>query len=661
MTSFQGPLILLSYDRISILSSAAMTDREHVIVGTAGHIDHGKTLLVKALTGIDADSLAEEKRRGITIELGFVFLDMPGYAKQIVFIDVPGHEKLVKTMVAGASHIDAALLVIAADEGISLQTKEHFDILQLLGIKRGIVALSKSDLVTGERIGEERDRVRDFLQGSFLEKAPIIPVSAADGSGLEELKKALITVSDEVEKRQDSGIFRMPIDRVFSMRGFGTVIAGTVLSGRVQEGDRVEIFPDGLTGKVRGIQVHHRKVYSSGLGKRTAVNLQDVKKDRLRRGQCAGEPGSLTPTVRMDASLRLLKSHEKPLKNRSRVRLHVGTAEIISRLVLLEGDRLRPGEEAFIQFVLESPTVALPGDRFVIRTFSPLMTIGGGEILDSTPEKHKRQHAATIRGLQRWRGGLAEKIDQVLRDAGTRPVSASQIQKKTGKREEDLLRALRCMEEQAMILRIVGRTEVAFLHAHYYEDLEKRSQHLVREYLEANPHRKGIPYEELRSKILTLTDNMTFRRVVDRLVEKGVLERTESEVRLVGHESRLKARDEEVLRRIEQDFRKKGYFSPAEEDLRQKWMLNPKEFKNYMYNLVQRGILIRLNDKVVYHRDAVEKARRVVLQYLGEYPSITVAELRDILQLSRKYATAILEYFDKEGLTKRDKDVHILK
>jgi selenocysteine-specific elongation factor len=638
-----------------------MTEIEHVIVGTAGHIDHGKTLLVKALTGIDADTLAEEKRRGITIELGFVFLETPGYGKQIVFIDVPGHEKLIKTMVAGASNIDAALLVIAADEGISLQTREHFDILCLLGIKRGIIALTKSDLVTEEHILELTDQVKSYMKDSFLEEAPIIPVSAEDGSGVDDLKQALMAVGEEVGTRHDSGIFRMPVDRVFTMRGFGTVIAGTILSGKVEEGDKVEIFPDGITGKVRGIQVHHRKVGQSVLGKRTALNLQDVKKEVLKRGQCAGELGSLTPTFRLDANLRLLKTYGKKLKNRTRIRLHVGTAEIISRLVLLEGDMVFPGKEALVQFVLESPTVALPGDPFVIRTFSPLMTIGGGEILDSTPEKHKRFDSETVEGLQRLGGDLTDRVNQVMLDSGSMPLSLSEMRKKIGEKEEALADALHDLEEAQKVIKVPRHKEGKYLHKNYFQDLEDRAKSIVKEYLDKNPHRLAMPYEELRSKILELTDNMTYKAVVDGLVEREILKQKDSDVSLVGYQSKLKPWDLKILQQIEQEFRRKGFISPVEEELRQKVGLNPKEFKNLMYNLFERGILVRLSDKVVYHKESAEKAKRIVLQYLEKYPSITVAELRDVLQLSRKYTTAILEYFDNIGLTKRDKDVHILK
>jgi len=638
-----------------------MSNVEHVIVGTAGHIDHGKTLLVKALTGIDADTLAEEKRRGITIELGFIFMDTPGYDKQIVFIDVPGHEKLIKTMVAGASNINAALLVIAADEGISLQTREHFDILQLLGIEKGIVALTKADLVNEERIRELRVQVKDFLKGSFLEDAPIIPVSAVDGKGVDELKKALAELGKTVGPRPDNGIFRMPIDRVFTLRGFGTVIAGTILSGEVKEGDKVEIFPDGISARVRGVQVHHQKVGKSILGRRTALNLQDVKKEKLHRGQCAGEPASLTPTNRLDGRLRLLKSYGKKLKNRTRIRLHIGTAEIISRLVFLEDDILLSGKEALVQFALEAPTVALPGDRYVIRTFSPVLTIGGGEILEAAPPKHKRFDSQTLQGLQRLEGDIAEVVEQVFKDSGYTPLSASQVRMMRGEREDILEKAVDDIWKAGNIVKIAGHKETKYLHRKSYIELENKLISFIKNYLEKNPHRSFMPYEEIRSRLLRLVDTQTFKTVLDGLLEKRVIRRKNSDVNLVGYEVKMRPKDQELIQEIENVFKKSGFAPPLEEEIRLKKGVDPKHFKNMMHSLFERGALVRLSKKVVFHRDSVEEARKIVLEHLQKNKHITVAELRDKLHLSRKYATAVLEYFDAIGLTKREQDVHILR
>jgi selenocysteine-specific elongation factor len=434
--------------------SEVQSERKHTIVGTAGHIDHGKTQLVKALTGIDADTLAEEKRRGITIELGFVFMETPEQGRQIVFIDVPGHEKLIKTMVAGASNIDAALLVIAADEGVSLQTREHFDILQLLRIEKGIIALTKVDLVDENRLNILESEVKDFVRDTFMDEAPIIPVSSVTGSGIQELKRALVEVSQDVLERSESGIFRMPVDRVFTMRGFGTVIAGTVLSGEVRIGDKIEIFPDGIETKVRGIHVHHRKAESSSIGKRTALNLLGVEKEKLRRGQCAGQPGSLTPTNRLDGKLHLLKSYGKELKNRTRVRLHTGTAEIISRLVFLDREKLMPGDAASVQFVLEAPTVALPKDRFVLRTFSPLMTIGGGYILDSSPAKHKRLDAQTIKDLKKLDGDIQEVVEQMFLKGIFAPQGTAEIALKTGEKEQVVTDAVERLLKEGKLVRL---------------------------------------------------------------------------------------------------------------------------------------------------------------------------------------------------------------
>jgi len=638
-----------------------MPEAEHVIVGTAGHIDHGKTLLIKALTGIDADTLAEEKRRGITIELGFIFMKTPGYDKQIVFIDVPGHEKLIKTMVAGASNINAALLIIAADEGVSLQTREHFDILQLLGIEKGIVALTKTDLVNEERILELTGQVQDFLKGSFLDRAPIIPVSALDGAGVDDLRQALMELGKTVAARSDNGIFRMPVDRVFTLRGFGTVIAGTILSGEVKEGDKVEIFPDGITAKVRGVQVHHQEVGKSILGRRTALNLQDVKKEMLRRGQCAAEPASLTSTNRLDGRLRLLKSYGKKLKNRTRIRLHIGTAEIISRLVFLEDNVLLPGKEALVQFVLEAPTVALPGDRYVIRTFSPIMTIGGGKILEAAPLKHKRFDSQTIKGLEKLEGNIEEAVEQVFVDSGFTPLSTSQVRMIRGEKEDTVGNAVENIFNAGNIKKISGYKETKYLHSHPYDELENKLISFIKSYLEKNPHRMFMPYEELRSRFLRLADNQTLKTALDGLLEKKTIHRKNSDVSLVGYEVKLKPQDQEHIQKIESVFKKSGFAPPLEEEIRQKLGIDHKHFKNMIHSLFETGALVRLSKKVVFHADSVESARKIVLEQLEKNRQITVAELRDKLKLSRKYATAILEYFDAIGLTKREQDVHILK
>lgn len=646
--------------------SEAQAERKHAIIGTAGHIDHGKTQLVKALTGIDADTLAEEKRRGITIELGFVFMEAPGQDRQIVFIDVPGHEKLIKTMVAGASNLDAALLVIAADEGVSLQTREHFDILQLLGIQKGIIALTKVDLVDDNRLKILESEVMDFVRDTFLDEAPIIPVSSLTGSGIQDLKRALVGVSQDVPERSDSGIFRMPVDRVFTMRGFGTVIAGTVLSGEVRIGDKIEIFPDGIETKVRGIHVHHQKAESSSIGKRTALNLLGVEKEKLRRGQCAGKTGSLTPTNRLDGKLHLLKSYGKELKNRTRVRLHTGTAEIISRLVFLDRDRLMPGDAASVQFVLEAPTVALPKDRFVLRTFSPLMTIGGGYILDSTPSKHKRLDAQTIKDLKKLDGDIQEVVEQMFLKGIFIPQGVKEIALKTGESEQIVADSVKRLLKEGKLVQLsqektVPEKEEKYLHKESYDDLEKKLISILKKFLEKNTHLISMPYVELRSAFLKISDSTTFSSLINDLNKKDIIYRKEAKVGLVGYKLKMKPREQKIAEAVEKLFKEAGLNAPLEEDARKELGIVPAEFNKIIDGFIERNILFRLSDKVTYHKETVSRAKEIVTSELEKKNAITIADLRDRLQFSRKYAQAILEYFDAVGLTKREKDKHVMR
>ncbi len=637
-----------------------MPEKDHVIIGTAGHIDHGKSALVKALTGIDPDTLPEEKERGMTIELGFVFLDDPGYEKQIVFIDVPGHEKFVKTMAAGASNIDAALFIIAADEGISVQTREHFDILQILGIKLGAIALTKSDLVDEMRIAELSGGVKSFVKGSFLDGAPVIPVSSVTGAGLENVKNVLREIGRHVAKRPDNGIFRMPIDRVFTIQGFGTVVAGTVLGGEVCAGDRVEIFPDGLTSRVRGVQVHKEKRERSTIGKRTALNLQDLKKEDLRRGQVAGAEGSLVPTARLDARLDVLRSAEKEVKHRDRVRLHIGTDEVIARLAVLEGQKIPPGGSAMIQLILESPTVALPGDRFVIRSFSPLVTIGGGQILDANPTKHKRSSGQVLEGIKRLERGTEEAVEQMYAQSGFAPKSAREIARQLGRGEAEVDQALIVLVKDGRLIRIGQETPPVYLAAAAVAKLEEKVVSGIKEFFESNPTKLLVPYSDVRAAFLKDGDAPTLKHVMDALTARNVVYRKEAQVGLVGREAKIDPAEERLKARIEGAFRSAAFAPPLEEEVRARIDVNPSLFKNILEGLIRGGRLVRLSAKVVYHREPYDEIRGIVLGLIALHGSVTIAELRDRLNLSRKYAQAVLEYFDKTGLTKRVEDRHVL-
>ncbi len=633
---------------------------DHVIVGTAGHIDHGKSALVRALTGTDPDTLPEEKVRGMTIELGFVFLDDPDYAKQIVFIDVPGHEKFVKTMAAGASNVDAALFVIAADEGISVQTREHFDILKLLGIKLGAVALTKSDLVDAARVAELTVAVRDFVRGSFLAEAPILPVSAVTRAGVAEVKATLQELGRRVAPRPDSGVFRMPVDRVFTMHGFGTVVAGTILSGTVKAGDRIEIYPEGLKTRVRGLQVHNSKAAVSGIGKRTALNLQDVRKEDLRRGQVAAAEGSLVPTARLDAHLDVLESAGREIKHRERVRLHIGTDEVMARLAILGGPTIAPGASSPVQFVLERPTVALPGDRFVIRSFSPLVTIGGGHVLDASPGKHKRFSGRVLEGLGKLGGTARDAVEQVFIQSDGAPQGVHEISLKLGRAEPEVAEVAAELLSEGSLVAIVHEKPEKYLHKTVYARLADELIAGIKTYFETNPFRPTMPFSDVRSEFLKESDAPTFKLILDDLIGKGVLTREEAEISLVGREVKANPVDDEFRARLEGAFLSARFSAPLEEEVRVRLEMNPSSFKKILDGLIRDGRLVRLSPKVTYHREALKAAREAVAGLIERRGSVTIAELRDRLSLSRKYAQAILEHFDKTGLTKRVEDRHVL-
>ncbi len=636
-----------------------------MIVGTAGHIDHGKTALVKALTGIDADTLAEEKKRGITIELGFVFLDTPESKRQVVFIDMPGHERLIKTMVAGASNIDAALLVIAADEGINVQTHEHFDILKLLNIKRGFIALTKVDLVDETRIEGLTVQVRSFVQGTFLEDTRIIPVSAVSGKGVEDIRSELFHLAELTEERYDSGVFRMPVDRVFTMSGFGTVVAGTVLSGHVKIGDRVEVYPEKKISRVRGIQVHHSRTEQSVIGRRTALNLPDIKKDELYRGQTVALPGTLFPTQRLDGTLSILKSIKKGLKNRTRVRLHVGTTEVICRVVLLDKDILQPGERGFSQFLLESEAVAMRHDRFVIRSFSPVLTVGGGEILDAAPKKHKRSDEETIAGLKSLEGNPEGVVQQMFLKFGFLPQTSAAIALQMGETSEGIEKLTTRLYDQETLIEIsAGKAlpdkEKRYLHHKAFVRLQELIIGQVETYLEKNPFLAAMPRVELRSQSQRLTDAATFKAALSALIHKNQLVEKDKKIALAGYKMAISAKEMELAERIESEFIRAGYKTPLVREVQEKLDIPDKSFQNVLSFLYEQDRLIRLDEKVTYPSATLEKAKDFVVEYIRKNQSISMADLRDAMDFSRKYAQPILEYLDSIGITKRVGDRRVL-
>lgn len=627
----------------------------HVIIGTAGHVDHGKTALVKALTGVDADTLAEEKRRGITIELGFVFMDVPPGTPQIVFIDVPGHEKLIRTMVAGASSLQGAMLVIAADEGVQPQTREHADILRLLGVSQGVVALTKCDLVDSTRLEQVTAEVHQFLARTSLAAAPVVPVSAVSGEGVEDLRRALCELAAGLPPRLDSGGFRMPVDRVFTLHGYGTVIAGTVLAGAVRPGDRVTIYPEQLEGRVRTVQVQGQTVEASGVGQRTALNIPDIPKENLRRGQCAAAPGSLTPTTRLDVRLWLLPEQLPELRHRDRLRVHVGTEEVIASVVLMDRDRLHGGDEAPAQLLLDAPTVAVHRDRFVVRTLSPVMTVGGGVVLDPNPQRHRRRVKETLEAFDRLEGTLADRIEQTVLKADTQGQTARQVAQALGHDEAEVAATMAEMAAAGQLVPVdsTRAEDLLYLHARCYEPLVGRLLQAVADYFVQHPYRTYMPSGDLQSRLAPHAPRAVLVAVLRDLRRQGRLVVTRRGCGLPGRELPLTTAEREAVARLEQTYRQAGTAPPAEETVRGELSVTPSVFANLMEVLLDQGQVVRLPGKVTIHAEALRRAQEVVRDALAKEGAVTAGQLRDRLACSRKHAVALLEYFDGTGLTRR--------
>ncbi len=473
---------------------------KQIILGTAGHIDHGKTSLIKAMTGTDTDRLKEEKERGITIELGFASLDLPS-GEHLGIVDVPGHEKFVKNMVAGATGIDIVVMVIAADEGVMPQTREHMEICTLLGIRHGLIAMTKTDMVDEEWMELALEDIREFSHGTFLEDSPILPVSSVSGQGIPELVKTLDDIAGQLPPKRPSNLFRLPIDRVFTMKGFGTVITGSLVSGKISVGDTIMIYPSGITSKVRGIQVHNQSSGSAESGMRTAINFQGLEKAAVNRGEVLSTPGSLVTSYMVDVSFHYLASNQKPLKNRTLVRFHTGTSEVMGYLMLLEQDELPPGQTAIAQLRLDAPVAIVKADRFVVRSYSPVRTIGGGHVLNPAPQKHKRLKPEVI---QKLRDLTSDDPDVIIsyhiEQSGYSGVSFSHLKIMTNLPDKQLETQLQHLLSQKKIIQ-TDKDNRIFIHQTTFDTLKEKFTEHVSDYHNANPLKAGMPKEELTCSV----------------------------------------------------------------------------------------------------------------------------------------------------------------
>jgi selenocysteine-specific elongation factor len=629
---------------------------KHVVVGTAGHIDHGKTSLVKALTGIDTDRLPEEKARGITIDLGFAFLEEAGLTIEIV--DVPGHERFVKNMLAGVGGIDLAMLVIAADEGVMPQTREHLAICSLLHIKSGVIALTKADLVESDWLELVRDDVASAVRGTFLEGAPILSVSAKTGQGLDDLRAALRGVAASVPPRGTDQLPRLPIDRVFTVRGFGTVVTGTLTAGALAVDDRVEVYPRRTEAKIRGLQTHGHPVASAQAGQRTAVNLQGLERAAIARGDVVGLPGTLVPTLLVDGTFELLKDAPRVIRSRTRVRFHVGTSEIMARALLLDRSELEPGETGFARFRLEAPLVARPGDRFVVRSYSPVVTIGGGTLLDVDPPRFKRRAPALVAHLTLLQTGNPDAVlEEHIRHVGAPGVRLATLAGRVPfgpARLRDLLDALQPAG------RVIAVDRDWFIHPDSFTRLRTLVIETLEAFHRANPLKPGMSREELRGRAGG-ADERVFAFLLSALAAEGTVSTERDKVRLASHEVRLSAAQQRAVDQVEEDFLRAEAAPPSPEEALGRAGLAGDEEHELFQVLVQTGKLVRVKESLFFHTRALDTIQAKLVALLRERKEVGPGDIKDLLGISRKYAIPLLEFFDQRRVTARVGERRILR
>ncbi|MEO0205149.1 MAG: selenocysteine-specific translation elongation factor [candidate division WOR-3 bacterium] len=631
-----------------------MSER-HIVIGTAGHIDHGKSALIKSLTGTDPDRLKEEKERGMTTDLGFAF-----YGDTVTIIDVPGHEKFVRHMLAGASTIDFVIFVIAADDGVMPQTIEHFEILKLLQIKRGVIALTKIDLVKKEQLNIVVDDINKLTQDSFLQNAPIVPVSNVTGEGIEELKKILDQLIEQTESKKDKGIFRMPIDRCFTMKGFGTVIAGTVLSGKIKIGDTVELLPQKKQLKIRGIEVHNKKAEQVGTGFRAAINIAGAEKEEIERGNVIAQPGYFEPSLFMNGSLYLLNSAPS-LKTFSRVRLHLETSEILARVVILDRKILEPGEKAMVQFRLETPAVCDIGDRFVIRAYVPPTTIGGGVILEPRATKIKGFDEEIIEHLQKL--DTQDPLVLVEEDVNQHfniPVKIEEIAKDVNLPLDTARNLVVELTKNNAIVLIDEKRGLYYSQKNLVE-LKKRILEILRIFHQDNSTLLGMPRLELITKLGKGFDNTLFSFVLQNLKEEKKIRITEDgKVSLFDFCVSLDKELEAVVQRLEKIFIDSKFQPPQIESLMDQKIGSPDLVKKAYRYLLDNGTLIHVGEGIAFHKNMIKEAQTELVDFLQKHKEMRVAEFRDLLNASRKYALPLLIYFDTKGITIKRGEVRVL-
>ena len=625
---------------------------KNVILGTAGHIDHGKTTLIKALTGRETDNLKEEKQRGISINLGFTYFDLPS-KKRVGIVDVPGHEKFIKNMLAGACGIDIVLLVIAADEGVMPQTIEHLDILNYLDVKKGIIVLTKCDLVDEEFIELVKDDIREKTKRLFIESAPIVEVDSVSRRGLDKLVQKIDEISEDIEEKKTDAPSRMSIDRVFSLKGFGTIVTGTLIEGKISVDDEMTIYPSEKKVKVRNLQVHGCDVKTAYAGQRTAINLSNIKVSEIQRGDVIAQTGSVEESMMIDVNISLVEHCKKSLKHWDRIRIFHGTKQILCRIVPLNEDEIQYGESGYAQLRLEEKIVAKKGDRFIIRSYSPMDTIGGGVIIDTAPKKHKIYDESVIEALKiKEKGELKDILEEYLKLNLSNYITLKELVSYTGEKEEYVKEGLNALIDENKVFCV----NKYYLHISHYQKLKERVIDILTKYHKQYRLRNGILKEELRSKVDNSLKVKDMDVILNKMAEEKDIKVQDNLVSNYDFEVKFNQKQLSIKKEIEDKSRKNGLNSLMTKDD----ICNKNKFYEEVLEALTGETIQKLDDAYYIDKKVYENVKKDLLEYLNKNKEITVAQFRDITKSNRKISIVMLEHFDRNRITKRVEDKRIL-
>lgn len=625
---------------------------KNVILGTAGHIDHGKTTLIKALTGRETDNLKEEKQRGISINLGFTYFDLPS-KKRVGIVDVPGHEKFIKNMLAGACGIDIVLLVIAADEGVMPQTIEHLDILNYLDVKRGIIVLTKCDLVDEEFIELVKDDIREKTKGLFIEGAPIVEVDSVSRRGLDKLVQKIDEISEDIEEKKTDAPSRMSIDRVFSLKGFGTIVTGTLIEGKISVDDEMTIYPSEKKVKIRNLQVHGCDVKTAYAGQRTAINLSNIKVSEIQRGDVIAQTGSVEESMMIDVNISLVEHCKKSLKHWDRIRIFHGTKQILCRIVPLNEDEIQYGESGYAQLRLEEKIVAKKGDRFIIRSYSPMDTIGGGVIIDTAPKKHKIYDESVIEALKiKEKGELKDILEEYLKLNLSNYITLKELVSYTGEKEEYVKEGLNALIDENKVFCV----NKYYLHISHYQKLKEKVIEILTKYHKQYRLRNGILKEELRSKVDNSLKVKDMDVILNKMAEEKDIKVQDNLVSNYDFEVKFNQKQLSIKKEIEDKSRKNGLNSLMTKDD----ICNKNKFYEEVLEALTGETIQKLDDAYYIDKKVYENVKKDLLEYLNKNKEITVAQFRDITKSNRKISIVMLEHFDRNRITKRVEDKRIL-